>query len=126
MSVGSRLGICRVAGWILTEFGGRVKGRVAGEDGVLEPLQPLARLDPQFIDHGPAGLPVNLQRLRRAITPVQGQHQLAAQSFPQRMLLDELGELADQLVMPAQVEFEREPVFVGGNALLVQAASCRP
>jgi hypothetical protein len=103
-----------------------VEGRVAGEDGVLELLQPFARLDPQFIDHGPAGLPVRLQRLGRAVAAVQGEHQLAAQSFSQRMLLDEFGELADQFVVPAQVKFKREPVFVGGNALLVQPACGRP
>ncbi len=93
---------------------------------MLELLQPLAGLDPQLVDHGPPGLPVNLQRLGGAVAAVQGEHQLAAQSFAQRELLDELGELADQLVMPAQLEFELEAVFVGGDALLVQPASRHP
>ena len=107
------------------EFGWQVKGRVAGEDGVLKPLKPSAGLDPQLIDHGPPGLPVNLQRLGRTVAAVQGQHQLTAQPLPQRKLLDQFGQLADQFVVPAQIEFEREPVFVGGDALLIQPARCR-
>ena len=106
-------------------FGWQVKGRVAGEDGVLKPLQPSARLDPQLIDHGPPGLPVNLQRLGRTVTAVQGQHQLAAQPLPQRKLLDQFGQLADQFVVPAQIELQREPFFVGGDAMLIQPARCR-
>jgi hypothetical protein len=106
-------------------LGWQVKGRVAGEDGVLEPLQPSAGLDPQLVDHGPPGVPVNLQRLGRTVAAVQGQHQLAAQPLPQRKLPDQFRQLADQFVMSAQVEFEREPVLIGGDALLIQPARCR-
>ncbi len=89
-------------------------------------LQPFAGLNPQLLDHGAPDSPVYLQRLSGTAAAVQGEHQLAAQLFPERKLPDELGELADQFVMPAQLEFEVDAIFVGGNTLLVQPAGCHP
>src|ERR1017187_1530310 len=110
----------------LDGLGGRVKGRVGSEDGVLKMLQPFTGFNSQLVDHGAPGLPVNLQRLGGAVTAVQGEHQLAAQLFPERELFHEIGELADQVVMPAQLKFEVSAVFVGSDALLVQPVSRHP
>ena len=106
--------------------GRQVKGRVAGQDGSFDLPQPLTGLDAQLIDHGPSGLPIHRQRLGRTPAAVQGEHQQAAQLFSQGILTGELDELAGQLMVPAQVEFEGEPVLVDGDPLLVQPAGRRP
>src|SRR6266446_5585555 len=93
-------------------LGGQVKRRVGNEDGMLELLQPFAGRTSQLVDHGAAGMLVDLQRLRRTTAAVQGEHQLATKLFPEREPPDQFGELADQFVMPAQLEFELDAVFV--------------
>jgi len=49
----------------------RRESRVGPQDVPLEPLELLARLDSQILDHGLPGLPVRLQRLSRPVTAVQ-------------------------------------------------------
>jgi hypothetical protein len=122
MPVGSNPGTRRCP----ERSGGRREGRVGSQDVPLKPLEPLAGLDPQLFDHDLPGLPVRLQRLSRAVTAVQSEHQLPVQTLTQRELGHELGELADQFVLPAQVQFQRDPVLIGRGVLLIQAASCRP
>jgi hypothetical protein len=42
------------------------------------------------------------------------------------MLLDQLGQLTDQFVVPAQLEFEVDAILVGADALLVEPAGRGP
>ncbi len=99
---------------------GQVQRRVGGEDGVLQPLQLTARLDAQLVDHHPADLLVGLQCLGRPAGTVQCQHQLAMQPVPQRKLRHERDQLADELVMPAELQLQLQPVLDRRHPLLVQ------
>jgi len=98
----------------------RVQARVAGDDVVLEPLQRRTGLQAQLVDHHPPGLLVDRERLGGPAAAVQGEHQLAAQALAQRIPPGQLGQLTDQLMMPAQVNFQGQPVFDGGGPLLIE------
>ena len=106
----------------LYRLGRGLEAGIGGEDRVLELAEPFVRFDPQLVDHGLPGLPVGLESLGRAAGAVQSEHELFAQSFPQRESLDQLDELADQLMMPAQIELEAYAVFGHADALLIQPA----
>ena len=67
----------------------------------MQPLQPRTRLDPQLLAQHPPGPPESLQRLRLTAAAIQGQHQLAPQPLPERMLLQDLADPVDRLgVLP--------------------------
>jgi hypothetical protein len=106
--------------------GRRIQDRVAGQDVALEPPQLGAGLEAQLVDHHPPGLLVDRQRLGRPAATVQRQHQLAAQPLAQRIPPGELGELGHQLMMPAQVKFQRQPVFGDGDPLLIEPGRRSP
>src|SRR5450755_1191632 len=106
--------------------GGRIQGLVGDQDGALEVLQAFARLNAQLVDHCAAALPVELERLGDSVAAVKSEHQLTAQLLSEREFPHQFGELADQFVMPAQVEFEVDAVLIDGDALLVQAAGGQP
>jgi hypothetical protein len=77
----------------------RVEGRLMGENRALELLEHPARLEAELVDEERAPAAVRLERLRLPARPVQREHQLRAQAFPQRMLADERLELADHLAV---------------------------
>ena len=77
---------------------------VVAEHRPLELLERGARLDPELIDEGSAGLPVRLQRLGVPPGPVQRAHQHRARALTQRMLANERLDLADDVGMPAAPE----------------------
>jgi hypothetical protein len=70
-----------------------------------------ARFDAQLVDEPVAPVPVHGQRLGRATQPVQRQHQLGAQPLPGGVPLDQRGQLADQLGVPAQGQIGGHPVL---------------
>ena len=62
----------------------------------MQALQLAARLDPELVDELSASVLVDLERLRLTVRPIEREHQLRAEAFPERMLRDEGLELADQ------------------------------
>ena len=76
--------------------GGRLQGRVLDQDGLLQPLQPRRRIDPQLLGQHRPGRLVHLQGVGLPPRPVQRQHQLAPQPLPGRMLGHQPLQLPDQ------------------------------
>ncbi len=51
------------------------------EDGSLEALELIVRLEPELLVQQPPPRPVDLERVCLAATAIEGQHQLAAQTL---------------------------------------------
>ena len=51
------------------------------EDGFLEALELIVRLEPELLVQQPPPGPVDLERVRLAAAAIQGQHQLAAKAL---------------------------------------------
>ena len=73
-------------------------------------MQRLARLDAQVVDERLPRLGVGLQGLGLPIGPVEGEHLLRAEPFPQRVLAYEQVELAESLFVTAERELAVDPV----------------
>lgn len=90
------------------------------EDRPLQTLQSLPRLEAELLgEEAPARL-VDLERLRLASRAVEGEHQLAAQAFSERMLVHEHFQLANEVGVPADGEIGVDPVLKTGQAELLQ------
>ena len=94
--------------------------RVLPQDRPLEPLQLLARLEPELVRQLAPGHPVASQRLGLAAGAVEREHQLAAQALPQRMLGDERLELADELGVTAERQVGVDPLLERRQPQLLQ------
>ena len=75
----------------------------------MERLQLRARVDPELVHERRARGGVGVERLGLPAGAVEREHQLPAQSLPQRMLADERLELADELGVAATLEIGVEP-----------------
>ena len=64
----------------------RIELRILIQDRALELLQPPAGLEAELVGEHPARLPVHVERLRLAARAVEGEHELSAQTLPQRVL----------------------------------------
>ena len=71
------------------------------------------RLDPQLLDQRPPGVPVDLKRVCLPSRPIQRQHELAAQAFPERMLSDERLQLGDELAPRSDGHVGVDPLLDG-------------
>ena len=89
---------------------GRRERGVVAQDRALELLQRRARLDPELLHEQPPPLAVGRERVRLAPGPVQRRHQLTARLLPQRLLLDELRQLADEALVLAELELGLDPL----------------
>ena len=79
-----------------------VQRLVLAEDPTLELLQRRARLDSKLVDEEAPRLLVHVECLRLPPRPVEGDHELAPQPFPERLCGGERLELTDELgVAPA-------------------------
>ena len=83
---------------------GSARRRVLCQHRTFELAQLFARLDAQLVDERAPGVLVGLQRLGLAVGPVQGEHELAAEALPVRVLGDERLELPDDLGVGAERE----------------------
>jgi hypothetical protein len=103
-----------------------VPARFAGEDHLFEVAQRRARFDAELIDQRAPDPPVDLQGVGLPAGPVQGEHQMPVQAFPKGMLLDEGGDLTDQVAMATELEFQLNAILNGVEPLRVQTLSERP
>src|ERR1035437_10502832 len=97
-----------------------IERRVAGQDGALQRPQLLTRVQAEFLHEQMPRDAEGLQRLGRAARPVQGEHVLSAQPFPERMLVDQLAQLTGQRMMPAERELKVNALLEQADAVLVQ------
>ncbi len=93
------------------------------EDGSLEALELIVRLEPELLVQQPPARAVDLERVCLAAAAIEGQHQLAAQTLPQRLLAHEPLELGNQLRVPAERELGLDPLLERGQPLLLQPRS---
>jgi hypothetical protein len=96
-----------------------------GEDGSLQVLEGLARLQPELLGQHISRLPVALQRVGLAARAVEREHQLCPQPFPQRMLGDECLELADDHVVTSEGKVGVEPLLHDREPQLLESADLR-
>ena len=86
------------------------------EDSGLEVLQLGARLDAELVDEMGAGALEGSQRLGLPPGSVEGEHELAPEPLPQRMVPDQGFELCHQLPGSAQGEVGFDSGFDGGDS----------
>src|SRR5436309_2048868 len=94
--------------------------RVVAEDPLLQPLQRRARLDPELLHEHLPCLLVGIERLRLALGAVEGEHQLRAQPFPQRVFTDEHLQLAQHLIVPPERKIAVDPIHQRRQPQLVE------
>ena len=104
----------------------QVQGRVLGQDGLLQPLEADAGLDPELVDQDLAGRPVGGQGVGLAARPVQGEHQLAVEVLAQRVQPDQRLQLGHQLVVAAEGQLGLDPGLGGGDLELLDPDQLRP
>ena len=91
------------------------------EDGSLEALELIIRLEPELLVQQPPARAVDLERVCLAAAAIEGQHQLAAQTLAQRMLGDAGLELRDDRAMASELEHRLESPLDGLEAKLLEA-----
>ena len=103
-------------------FPGGSSSRVLSQDRALELLQTPARLEAELLCEHPARLLIRLERLRLAARAIEGEHELSAQTLPQRMLADKGLELGDELGVAAEGEVGLDPLLEGSQVQLLEAS----
>jgi hypothetical protein len=99
---------------------GAGQGGVVGQHRAVQPLQLRSGVDAQLVGEKFAGLVVGVQCFRAPPGPVQGQHQVRPQPFPQWAFGGQLDQLGDPLGVPAEAQIELDALFQGGQPLLDQ------
>ncbi len=94
--------------------------RVLHENRPLEGVQRGARLDPELIDEELARPPVHLEGVRLATRTVEGEHKLAGEPLMVRVRRGEGFELADDGVVPTELELRLDPVGQRREPLLCE------
>jgi hypothetical protein len=100
---------------------GRRERFVVRKDRLLEPAQLRSGFEPELGVECGARRAERGQRVGVAAGAVEREHQLAVQALVPRVLADQLLELADQLVVPAEPQIGVHPILECGKAQLVQA-----
>ena len=94
-------------------------GRLS-QDGDLHASHLGPGVDAELLGQCGLGEGADLQRLRRLPVAVERQHELRDQALPGRHRGDQVGQLANELAMMAEVELDGDAFFDRGDALLVQ------
>src|SRR5262249_50872290 len=95
--------------------------RILLENALVQVAEGGARLDAELVDEHPPRGGERLERFCLAPRAIEGEHQLAAQTFSQGGLREELFEHRDQLVMPAEREPRIDLVLARGDPQLLEA-----
>ena len=104
---------------------GRVQRFVLREDRPLEPAQLRSRIEAEFLGQDVAAVLEDAQRVGLPPGAIQGDHELAPESFAQRVRGDERFELDDRFAHVAELEFELDPFLDGLEPQLGQAGDRR-
>ena len=87
--------------------------------------QPGARLDAQLFDEHRAGVAVGGERVRLATGPVEGRHQETTRALAERMLGDQLLELAHDVGMAPEGKVRFDPPLERQHAELLETSGDR-
>ena len=88
----------------------------------MQLLQRRARVDAEPVEECDARILIGLQGLRLPAGAVKRDHQLAAESFAERILAGERLELCDNVVVAAELELRIEAVLDGGEPQFLQTS----
>ncbi len=91
----------------------RGQRRIAGQDARLQVAQFAAGLHAQLVDQHAAGALVGGERLGLPPAAVQRQHELGVEPLPPRVVQRQLGQLTDQLGVPALGQAGVHPPLLG-------------
>jgi hypothetical protein len=97
-----------------------VEHRVLAEDRLLQPLQLLARFDPELLHQLRPRPAISGQRVGLAAGPVKRQHQLSVQGLPVGVRTGQGFQFGDQLAVPAHLEFGLDPLLQRGQPEVLQ------
>ena len=87
----------------------------------MQPPQPGTGLDAELLDQDVTAFPEHGQGIRLPPAPVQCQHQLAAEPFPERMLPHQAGQLGRRFRGAAQHEHDLGPLLERRQPHLAEA-----
>ena len=91
------------------------------EDGTLEALELLTRLEPELARRQPAPVAVGLERIGLPAAAVERQHPLAPEALAQRVGRDERCELPGELAVAPESEERVDPVLRHRQSQLLQS-----
>ena len=97
-----------------------------GEDGRVQVPQRFPGVDAELAGEQVAGTPVGGERLGLPAAAIQRQHELAVQPLPQRMLGDQVLQLAGERVVPAKRQVSIDPRLQRGEPEFFQAGCLGP
>jgi hypothetical protein len=105
---------------------GRVEHGLLAQDRLLDRPQARSRFEAQLLDVVAPRFPIRLQRLSLAAGAVEGEHELAAQPFAERVLGDESLQLRDQRRASADAELRLDALLERGEPQLLEAFDLHP
>ena len=108
----SRLGATRA---------GAARDGSSASTAALEPLQALARLEPQLFGERAACLVVDPQRICFPTGAIQRQHELTAKALTQWVLHDKTAQLGSDVLVAAESQVGLQPLLQGGEPEHVQS-----
>ena len=99
---------------------------IVREDPAFQLAQLGRRLEPQLVDQQHPSFAVTGKRVGLPSGPVEGGHQVPAQALAQRVLPDELLELGQHLVVPAEPEICVDPALDAREPQVVETRRLVP
>ena len=112
------------AEWFTCRFG-QIEAGVMAQDSTLQVGQCWRRIESDLVGERRAIVAIRAQRIDLTTRPVQRQHQLAAEPFPQRMLRHQCLEPCDRLGGAATGELGFDELLDGDQAQLLDALCLR-
>ncbi len=93
---------------------------VVVEDLLLELLQLRRRVDPQLVGQQPPRLLICAEGISLPARSIQGEHELAPETFSKRVLGRQVLELGNESLMPTEGQMRVDAQFHGGEPQTVQ------
>ena len=91
-----------------------------GKDRPLERLERLAGLEAEVLGQQPTCLAIRIERLGLPPRSIQREHELRAQTLPQRVLSDRCLQLTHDAEMPAKCQLGLETLLERGQPELLE------
>ena len=93
----------------------RADARILAKDRPLELLERRARIDAELVEKNLSTVPIDLECLSLTTRSVEREHQLAADTFSERVVLHQRLQLARELAVAAECEIGVDAVLDGGK-----------
>src|SRR6202042_407010 len=98
----------------------RLQRGVAIQERDLELLQPWARVKPELLRQRAPELLVDLQRFCLAVRAVQREHELPPDPLPERVLLHQRGQLANNVALAAERKIRLDALLQGAQMEILE------